>query len=108
MNDRHSVSVSELKCLIDNKQSVILIDVRERSEYRFCHIEGSKLIPLNDLPARISELDVNAEYIVYCHTGQRSAWAVEYLMKCGVNKARNLQGGIDAWAERVDLSMARY
>ena len=110
MNDLDVITVSELKSLIDNRhrQPVNLIDVRERNEYTFCHIDGSKLIPLGDLPGRIGELDANSEYVVYCHTGQRSAWAVEYLKKCGVKKVRHLQGGIDAWADRVDASMARY
>ena len=93
---------------MDDRRPVNLIDVREPSEYAICHIDGSTRIPLDDLPSRIAELDVNAEYIVYCHTGRRSAWAVEYFKKCGFEKVRNLQGGIDAWAESVNSSMARY
>ena len=93
---------------MDHGRRVNLIDVREPSEYALCHLDGSNLFPLGDLTSRIAELDVNAEYIVYCHTGRRSLWAVEYLKKRGFKKVRHLQGGIDAWAEKVDSSMARY
>jgi len=108
LNEQDVITVSALKYLMDNRRPVHLIDVREASEYALCHIDGSKLIPLGDLTSRIADLDVNAEYVVYCHTGHRSAWAAEYLKKCGFKKVRNLQGSIDAWAERVDPSMARY
>lgn len=108
MNDRDDITVSELKSLIDSRKPVNLIDVREPHEYTFCHIDGSTLIPLGALPGRIAELDANAEYVVYCHTGQRSLWAVEYLKKRGVTKVKNLKGGINAWAERIDPSMPRY
>jgi len=108
LNDRDVITVSELKSLIDKRQPVNLIDVRELNEYTICHIDGSRLIPLGDLPGRTAELDVNAEYVIYCHTGRRSAWAVQYLKRCGVKNARSLQGGIDAWAEKIDLLMARY
>jgi len=108
LEDQHVISVSELNSLFGKRQSVNLIDVREPTEYALCHLDGSVLIPMGELPRRISELDVHAEYVVYCHTGQRSALAVEYLKRRGVVKARSLQGGIDAWAELVDPSMARY
>ena len=108
MENRDVITVSELKSLLDKRQPINLIDVREAKEYALCHLDGSVLMPLGELPGRISELDVNSEYIVYCHTGHRSARAVEYLKKCGVAKARNLLGGIDAWAQLSDPSMARY
>ena len=102
------ITVLELKSLIDKGGPVNLIDVRELNEYQLCHIDSSVLIPLSSIPGRISEFDVDAEYIVYCHTGQRSAWVAEYLRRRGIKKVRNLDGGIDAWAERIDSSMARY
>ena len=108
MEDRDIITVSELKSLFDQRRRVNLIDVREPNEYDLCHLDGSILIPLGELPGRISGLDVNAEYIVYCHTGHRSALAVEYLKRRGVGHVRNLHGGIDAWAELVDPSMPRY
>lgn len=108
MNEENDITVSDLKRLIDATQSVSLIDVREPNEYALCHIEGSRLIPLGELRHHVTELDINTEYVVYCHTGQRSAWVVRYLRRCGFNHVRNLQGGIDAWAKKIDSSMARY
>ena len=108
MEDRDVITVLELKYLLDKGEPVNLIDVRELNEYELCHIDGSVLIPLGSIPGRISEFNVDAEYIVYCHTGQRSAWVAKYLRRRGLKKVRNLDGGIDAWAERIDSSMARY
>ncbi len=108
MSEQGVITVSELKRLINDRQTVNLIDVREPGEYALCHINGSRLIPLGELTRRITELDINAEYVVCCHTGHRSAWAVGYLKKCGFNKVRILQGGVDAWAKSIDSSMTRY
>ena len=108
MREVNVISAPALKHLIDSGRSITLIDVREPSEYALCHIAGSRLIPLGELANHIDELDVNAQYIIYCHIGERSAYAVAYLTKCGFKNVRNLQGGIDAWAEKVDSSMPRY
>jgi sulfur-carrier protein adenylyltransferase/sulfurtransferase len=97
-----------LKKSLDGGARVVLLDVREPYEYDFCHLEGSKLIPLGELPGRLRELDRGSEIVVYCHTGIRSARAVEFLRANGFMGARNLRGGIDAWTEKVDPTLPRY
>ena len=72
------------------------------------HIEGSKLIPLGDLPERVNELDSADEIVVYCHTGGRSARATDFLRGIGYKKVRNLEGGVEGWAMDVDPSLPRY
>ena len=58
MRELNVISAPALKHLIDTRRSIILIDVREPSEYALCHIAGSRLIPLGDLTNHIAELDV--------------------------------------------------
>ena len=98
----------KLKQLLDHGSRVVLLDVREPFEYALCHIEGSKLIPLGELERRIGELDRNDEIVVYCHTGVRSARAVEFLNSRGFKSARNLKGGIQTWASEIDPKMPVY
>jgi len=84
-----------------------LLDVREPHEVRICTIGGT-LIPLNQLPGRLGELDPARELVVYCRSGVRSARAVVFLRENGFRKVRNLAGGILAWADRIDLRMLKY
>lgn len=102
------VGPKELSSEIKSGKNVHLIDVREPHEYEIAHIEGSRLIPLGELPNRVNELDSADELVMYCHVGGRSARATEFLRGIGYKKVRNLEGGIDAWAIEVDPSMTRY
>jgi adenylyltransferase/sulfurtransferase len=106
--DEDEITPTGLKTSIDEGEKLLLLDVREPYEYQLCHIEGAKLIPLGQLPLRAKELDRNETIVVYCHTGVRSSYAVQFLKRAGYTKARNLNGGIKAWAEQVDATMPRY
>lgn len=102
------ITVEELKERLDSDPSaVLLLDVREPYERTIADI-GGLLIPLAQLPRNLDRLDISREIVVYCHTGRRSARAVELLRTRGFHRARNLVGGIDAWAARIDRTMARY
>ena len=102
------VTPLELKTLIDQGKQILLLDVREPFENDLVSLEGSTLIPLRELPSRIKELGRDAELVVYCHVGVRSTEAVGLLRSAGFSKARNLKGGIDAWATQVDPKLRRY
>ncbi len=69
---------------------------------------GSKLIPLGQLSLRTSELNRESEIVAYCHLGERSARATQFLRSAGFTKVRNLRGGIDAWTKLVDPNLAAY
>ncbi len=97
----------ELKRRLDAGDDLFVLDVREPHEYQICNL-GGHLIPLNDLPKRVSELDASREIVVHCKLGGRSAKAVDFLRQSGFAKVHNLAGGINAWAERVDPKMPRY
>jgi adenylyltransferase/sulfurtransferase len=101
------MSVEELKARLDRGEEFQLVDVREPHEYEIANL-GGLLLPLNDLPARVHELDSAREIVVHCKMGGRSAKAVEFLLASGFRKVKNLSGGIDAWAQRIDRTMPRY
>lgn len=102
------ISVSDLKAKLDAQESFLLLDVREPYEFEIARIEGAKLIPLRELSARQGELDREKEIVVHCHSGVRSAHAVELLRSAGFAHAFNLAGGIDAWSEEIDPTVPRY
>jgi molybdopterin/thiamine biosynthesis adenylyltransferase/rhodanese-related sulfurtransferase/molybdopterin converting factor small subunit len=103
------ITAEELQREMSEKAAdLVLIDVREPHEWDIVHIEGARLIPLGQLPERLSELDGHVEIVTHCHHGARSMKALEILKGAGFGKVRSLAGGIDAWAERVDTGMARY
>lgn len=102
-----TITPRELKRRLDAGDPPQLLDVREPWEFALARIEGSTLIPLAQLPDRISELDPAAETVVVCHHGARSAYATRTLHQTGFAKVLNLEGGLDAYAE-VDESMPRY
>jgi len=103
------ITAEELRREMSEKAAdLVLIDVREPHEWDIVHIEGARLIPLGQLPERLSELDGHAEIVTHCHHGARSMKALEILKGAGFGKVRSLAGGIDAWAERVETGLARY
>jgi sulfur-carrier protein adenylyltransferase/sulfurtransferase len=101
------IPVDELKGRLDRGDDLFLLDVREPHECEIVTLNGY-LIPLNDLSARVSELDSSRDIVVYCHHGTRSGRAVAFLRQIGFTKVKNLVGGIDAWAERIDPALPRY
>jgi adenylyltransferase/sulfurtransferase len=101
------ISVEELKQRLDRGDDLFVLDVREPHEYQICNL-GGYLIPLNDLPKRVSELDSSREIVVHCKMGGRSAKAADFLRQSGFTKVHNLAGGINAWAERVDPKVPKY
>ncbi|MFQ5871942.1 MAG: ubiquitin-like small modifier protein 1 [Candidatus Geothermarchaeales archaeon] len=101
-------SPKELAQKLQSDGNPVLLDVRTPTEHAICTLLGARLIPMNQLLDRLGELNTADEIVAYCHTGGRSAMAVRLLRQMGFVKAVNLAGGIDAWAEKVDLGMPRY
>jgi adenylyltransferase/sulfurtransferase len=87
---------------------LVLLDVREPHEHAIAHIEGARLVPLRSLPSRIGELDPSQPVVLYCHHGQRSRMALEFMRRSGFTRTRHLRGGIDAWSREVDPTVPRY
>jgi adenylyltransferase/sulfurtransferase len=106
--DAGELTVTELKRRLDQKEDLLILDVRNPEEYQICRLPGSTLIPLPQLPQRFQELDPNRELIVHCKSGMRSLKATHFLREKGFRKVKNLKGGILAWADQVDRAMPKY
>jgi adenylyltransferase/sulfurtransferase len=102
------MSPHELKRRMDAGDPFELIDVREPFEYEIARIDGAKLIPLGEIAERLDELEREQPIIVHCHSGKRSAQAVQLLQQRGFAKVYNLEGGIDAWSEQIDPNVPQY
>jgi rhodanese-related sulfurtransferase len=94
--------------MVESGEEVILLDVREDWEWEKAHLDGAIHIPLDELAARVEELDRRSETIVYCHHGERSVDGCLLLWEAGFRKVRSLTGGIEAWSELVDPGVPRY
>lgn len=90
------LSVTELKNKIEQDEPLFLLDVREPHEFKFANIANSTLIPLNQIPQRLGELDAEQDIVVICHHGMRSMQAAHFLVNAGFKNITNLMGGIDA------------
>jgi rhodanese-related sulfurtransferase len=101
------IEVTEVKAKLDRGDHFVLIDVREPHEYKICHIPAAKLIPLGELPKRLNELDPQADIVIHCKSGMRSAKACGILRQAGFQHVRNMKGGILAWADKVDPSVPK-
>ncbi len=102
------VTPKELKEELDQGKDPYILDVRNQVEYDISRIEGSHLIPLDQLLNRLHELDSARDIVAHCRTGARSAKAIEMLQEAGFRKLRNLKGGVLAWADEVDPTMPKY
>ena len=94
------VTVEEALKLIKDKKALVL-DVRTPNEFYSGHIEGAKLIPVQQLDARLSELSTykNKDILVYCRSGNRSTVASQILIKNGFKKLHNLRNGVKGWTK---------
>jgi adenylyltransferase/sulfurtransferase len=101
------IQPEELKRRLDAGEDIFILDVREPHEYQICNL-GGYLIPINDLPKRVNELDSSRQIVAHCKTGGRSGRAVEFLRQAGFKNALNLAGGITAWSDKVDPKVPKY
>jgi sulfur-carrier protein adenylyltransferase/sulfurtransferase len=102
------IDVTELKQKIDRGDNFVLIDVREPHEYKICSIPGSRLIPLGEFPRHVGEFDPEADIVIHCRSGMRSAKACAVLRQAGFQHVRNVAGGILAWSDKVDPNVPKY
>jgi len=101
------ITVTELKKRIDAGKAPFILDVREPFEYQIANI-GGKLIPQGEVPQRLSEIDRDREIVVQCKSGGRSQRIAEFLKQAGYPKVVNLAGGIIAWSNEIDSTVAKY
>lgn len=102
------ISVEELKSRLDRGDNFVLLDVREPFELEIAGLPGAVHIPLGEIPGRLGELDPEAETLILCKSGGRSANALEFLRDAGFRKLWNVEGGINAWSRRIDPAVPLY
>lgn len=103
-----TITVEELKKMMDEHADFQLIDVRERAEKEYADI-GGELMPMGSVFARVSEIAREKPVIVYCRSGNRSARVIAALQeKFGFTNLYNLAGGILAWSDRIDPTVRKY
>jgi rhodanese-related sulfurtransferase len=103
------ISASEVKDMLKRGDRFTLLDVREPWELEKSRIEGSKDIPMGDIPTRArQELDPEAHIVVLCHHGVRSLTVTNWLRQQGFEKVQSVRGGIDGWAKTVDPKIPLY
>src|SRR5579859_6900812 len=98
----------ELKARRARGDQVAVLDVREPEEIAIAAFPDATHIPMGEIPSRLTELDLQAEWVVVCHHGVRSAQVAMYLAHMGFAHVSNLTGGIDAWSLTADPATPRY
>ncbi len=93
------ISVETGRELLQKGFDGILLDVREKDEHAWAHLEGCRLAPLSEFMSHLDDLPRDRPYLVYCKMGQRSSHAAAMMVEAGFPDVTNLQGGIVAWLE---------
>ncbi len=102
------VNVVQARTMIDTTPSLVILDVRNESEYVTGHIRNAKLIPLFQLGANLSELNVADEILIYCRSGIRSTNASQILVANGFLHVYNMAGGILGWIAEGYTTYVNY
>lgn len=104
----NKIEPAELKRLLDKGEKITILDVREPHELNICSIKGTLNIPMAEVPQKLDLLDKNAPLVVMCRSGKRSMSVIGFLQEQGFNNLINLEGGILAWADKVDTTLTKY
>lgn len=100
----------DLRKRMDAGEKFLLLDVRQPWENQTARIADSLLIPMNELPQRVSEikLEPGQTLVTYCHAGVRSMRSAAFLEQSGFSSVLSLAGGIAAWSAQVDPTIPQY
>ncbi len=97
-----NLTTADVQKRVESGEQVVILDVREESEFKEGHIPGAKLIPLQTLDQRLGELKKDDAIIVVCRSGNRSAQGADLLVKSGFTKVYNMTGGMTEWKGKVE------
>jgi len=90
--------VSPAEAYADYQQGAFILDVRTEAEFNQFHVHGSTLIPLDQLPDRLSEVPKDQQIVIVCRSGHRAESGAAILIKAGFSKVVSLDGGLQAWS----------
>ena len=104
------ISVRDAAAALGGPSPPLLLDCRTPEEHATARLAAAVLIPLQELPARIGELEAHraAPLIVHCHHGMRSLRVAQWLRDRGFALAQSMRGGIDAWTDEIDPTIPKY
>ena len=104
------ISCQEVRAWQQAGGDTLLIDCREPDEYAIAAIDGALLLPMGEIPDRLSELEAYRErpIAVHCHHGGRSLRVARWLREQGFSQAQSMAGGIDQWSQEIDAGVPRY
>jgi len=108
VEDVRELEPEELATWRETGKRHVLVDVRLDQERELAQIDGAMHIPMQEFAARIDEVPRENPVVVMCKVGERSYRVASFLVSRGYTQVYNLEGGIDAYAERVDSSIPRY
>ena len=107
-NEVRTISVFELKEMLDNKEDINILDVREPDEVEICSLGGNN-VPLGLLDISTEKIDKEKKTVVHCRSGKRSFMAILFLQQeYGYENLFNLDGGIVEYAKEIDKSIRLY
>ena len=102
------ISPQDLAQELEAGRRLVLLDVRGDDELEISRLEGVVHIPMQEVPERLAELDAEADTVVICRVGGRSARVTAFLLQNGFKNVRNLAGGMNRWATEVDPRLPVY
>jgi rhodanese-related sulfurtransferase len=105
---RHFTPKQLQEYLAQSNTQPLLLDVREPWEFEYCNIKDSILIPMGELPSKLDTLNSLRDTILICHHGIRSRKMGYYMEQAGFKNITNLDGGVEQWAEDIEITMKRY
>jgi adenylyltransferase/sulfurtransferase len=108
LGSAYEITPIEVSTWLQREDRPFLLDVREANEWEIGHLPDAVRISVNELPARMHELDSARDMVVYCRSGVRSGRAVELLRGAGFRKLKNMLGGILRWSDDVDPTIPKY
>jgi rhodanese-related sulfurtransferase len=92
------ITPDELSARTGRPDAPLILDVRSAEEFASGHVPGAKLVPHDEVPARIAELGPPREVVVYCERGPRAFRAAQALGEAGFT-VKHLTGDMQAWRE---------
>ncbi|MBV8517281.1 MAG: molybdopterin-synthase adenylyltransferase MoeB [Acidobacteria bacterium] len=105
VHETTDITPAELSERIARGDALVLVDVREPHEWNAGHLASAQHIPLGQLQRRIDEIPRDAEIVMICRSGGRSAHAQQFLQASGYSKVKNLVGGMSRWSREIDPSV---
>jgi molybdopterin/thiamine biosynthesis adenylyltransferase/rhodanese-related sulfurtransferase len=105
-----TITAAELKDMLDRKDNIFLVDVREPNEYEIVSIPGATLIPKDQFlnGSALERLPQDKRIVLHCKSGARSAECLAVVKNAGFSDAVHLGGGVLSWVNTVDPSLPVY